>query len=349
VVQQGPPPRSGRPPAPGRPRGWSGGDFADDEEEYPPWAGPQAAPPRWADHDERERRRLRGGPAGTAGEAGSGQRVRRPGPADPPGPAERPGPADPAGPADPPGPQGPAARPGRSARGRAQARSRRGRQAKYIWGGAFVAVLLIVAGVGYEYLHRPSPPPAPDSLVTTFQPGELKSVPNACTAVTAATLNQYLPGNRHTVAPQSLDGNAQSLCSWSLDAKPMYRVLEVTVQAYAPSGLATGNGSATFAAKDAYQQARLLKMHPPKATHLPRATLTPVPGLGSSAFAALQVPPAGGDPTNLLTVVIRDRNVLITVVSQGPARARRGYAAVPPSQLQAAAVAAARDIVARMR
>jgi hypothetical protein len=219
----------------------------------------------------------------------------------------------------------------------------------YIWGGALVAVLLIAGGIGYEYFHRPSSPPAPANLVTTFQPGEFKAVPNACSAVTAATLNRYLPGNRHTIAPQSLDGSAQSLCSWSLDAKPTYRVLQVTVQAYTPSGLASGNGSATFAAKDAYQQASLLKTHPPKATHLPKATLSQLPGLGSSAFAALQVPPAGGDPTNLLTVVVRDRNVLITVVSQGPARARRGYSAAPPLELQAAAGAAARDIVARLR
>jgi hypothetical protein len=218
----------------------------------------------------------------------------------------------------------------------------------YIWGGALVVVLLIVAGVGYEYLHRPSPPPAAAGLITTFQRGEFKTVPNACSAVTTATLNQYLPGNRHTVAPQSLDGSAQSLCSWTLDAKPTYRVLQVTVQAYAPSGLASGNGSATFAAKDAYRQAGLLKTHPPRATHLPKATLSPVPGLGSSAFAALQVPPAGGDPTNLLTVVVRDHNVLITVVSQGPAKARRGYSAASPPELQAAAVAAARDIVAQM-
>jgi hypothetical protein len=325
VVQQGPPSREGRPPASGRPGGWSDGGFAgDDDEEYPPWAGPGAGP-RWADHDERERRRLRGAPG--AGQAEAERRGNRPGP----------------------GEQAGRSRPGRSARGRAAARARRGRRAMYIWGGALVAVLLIVGGVGYELLHRPSSPPAPADLVTTFQRGELKTVPNACTTVTAATLNQYLPGNRHTVAPQSLDGNAQSLCSWSLDAKPRYRVLQVTVQAYAPSGLASGNGSATFAAKDAYQQAGLLKTHPPKATHLRKATLAQVPGLGSSAFAALQVAPAGGNPTNLLTVVVRDHNVLITVVAQGPARTRRGYAAVPPLELQAAAEAAARDIVAQIR
>src|SRR5215813_1183093 len=265
VVQQGPPPpRPGQVP-PGRPRrDWSDGDYADDEE-YPPWAVPGTVPRR-TDHDERDRRRLRDRPARSTGEAAAEHPARRRAP-------------------DRDGPPG-----GRSARGRAAAGARRGRRAAYIWGGALVAVLLIVAGVGYEYLHRPSPQPAPESLVTTFQRGELKTVPSACSAVTAATLNQYLPGQRRVVTPKSLYGSAQSLCDWTLDAKPLYRVLQVTVRAYAPSGLASGNGSATFAAKDAYQQAGLQKTHPPKATHLPRATVVKLPGLGSSALAALQVP-----------------------------------------------------------
>jgi hypothetical protein len=209
-------------------------------------------------------------------------------------------------------------------------------------------VLLIVAGVGYVYFHQPSPPPAADSLVTTFQPGEFRTVPNACSAVTAATLDQYLPGKRHTVEPRSLYGGAQSLCNWTVDAKPRYRVLQVTVRAYPPSGLASGNGSATFAATDAYRQASQLKAHPLKAGRLPKATMSQVPGLGNSAFAALQVPSAGGDPTNLLTVVVRERNALITVVAQGPARPRRGYAAVSPLRLRGAAEAAARDVLAQM-
>jgi len=316
VAQQGPPPRSGRLPASGRPRGWSDEDFADDDEEYPPWAGPGTVSRR-ADHDERERRRLGDRPGRGAGEEAP-DRGRR-------------------------------GRPGRNARGRAAARNRRGHRAAYIWGGALVVVLLIVAAVGYEFFHRPSPPPVPSSLVTTFQPGEFKTVPNACTAVTGTTLDQYLPGKRRTIAPQSLYGSAQSLCDWTLDAKPLYRVLEVTVRAYAPSGLATGNGSATFAAKDAYQMAGFQLTRPPKATHLPKASLTQLSGIGSSAFVALQVPPAGGDPTNLLTVVVRDHNVLVTVVAQGPAKPRRGYQPAPPLQLRAAALAAARNVIARMR
>ena len=327
MVQQGPPPpRSGRVP-PGRTRrDWSDDDYSDDGEEYPPWAVPGMVPRR-ADHDERERRRLRDRPGGTAREAGAEQQARRRAPAGDAPPGGR----------------------GRSARGRPAASAQRGRRTAYVWGGALVAVLLIVAGVGYEYLHRPRPQPVPDSLVTTFQLGEFKTVPNACSAVTAATLNLYLPGHRRVVTPRSLYGSAQSLCDWTLDAKPLYRVLAVTVRAYAPSGLASGNGSATFAAQDAYQQASLAKRHPPRATHLPKATVFKLPGLGSSAFVALQVPSAGGDKTNLLTVVVRERNVLITVVSQGPARARGGYQPVSSPALQAAATAAARDVLARMR
>ena len=329
MVQQGPPSRRpGRVPAAGRPRGgWSDGDYADDDEEYPPWAGPGAVP-RWADHRERERRRLGGRPGPAVDEADAGRQARPPGQA---------------------GGDGATGRPRRQGRGRQDAaRARRARRAAYVWAGAFAAVLLIVAGVGYVYFHQPSPPPATDGLVTTFQRGELKTVPNACSAVTPATLDQYLPGKRHMVVPKSLYGGAASLCNWSVDARPVYRVLQVTVRAYPPSGLASGNGSATFAAKDAYQQISLAKTHPLKTSRLPKATLSQVPGLGDGAFAALQVPSAGGDTSNLLTVVVRHRNALITVVAQGPAKPRRGYTAVSTAHLRAAAVAAARDILGQM-
>ncbi len=323
MAQQGPPPpRSGRVSASGRPRrDWSD-EYVDSEEEHPPWAGPGVVP-RWADHDQRERRRLREGPAGPADEeVPAGYKHR----ASPP------------------------EQPVSGVRGRlAAARARRLRRTKHIWGGALVAILIIGAGTGYGLLHHPGPRAQPNALVTTFLPGEFRTVPNACSAVTPATLNRYLPGKRRTVAPKSLYGRAQSLCDWSVDARPMYRVLAVTMQAYAPSGLASGNGSATFAAKDAYRQASQQKISPPKATHLPKATVSQLSGLGTAAFAALQVPSAGGDLTNLLTVVVRDRNVLITVVSEGPARSGGGYAYVSPAQLRAAAVAAAHDILAQVR
>jgi hypothetical protein len=186
-------------------------------------------------------------------------------------------------------------------------------------------------------------------FVTTFQRGEFKSVPSACTAVTSATLNQYLPGKRRMVAPRSLDGSAQSLCNWTLDAPPVYRVLSVTAQAYAPSGLATGTGSATFAAIDTYHQALATMRHPLRATHLPVATVTPLHGVGTVAFAALQIVRAQGLATDLETVVARDHNVVVTVVLQGPHSPSGRYHAAQQSELQSGAIAAAANVVASLR
>jgi hypothetical protein len=218
----------------------------------------------------------------------------------------------------------------------------------WVWGGAAVAVAVIVAGLLFALGSSPASKGSTGGLVTTFQPGEFQTVPSACASVTTATLGQYLPGHRRMIAPHSLDGSAQSLCNWTLDAPPVYRVLEVTAQAYAPSGLASGDGSATLAAGDAYQQALQAKQHPAKDTHLPPATVTGVPGLGTIAFAALQVVPARGDATDLETVVVRDHNVLVTVVFQGPHGHTARYKPVSPVLLRAGAVATARDILSRL-
>ena len=84
--------------------------------------------------------------------------------------------------------------------------------------------------------------------------------------------------------------------------------------------------------------------HPLRATHLPPATVTALHGLGTVGFAALQVVLARGASTDLETVVARDRNVVITVVVQGP-HARNGrYRPAPQSELQSGAIAAATDI-----
>jgi hypothetical protein len=237
----------------------------------------------------------------------------------------------------------PAWEPGSRSR-KAAARSRRRSRITWVWAGAAVAVVLIVAAVVVKLSGHQAAPVSNDGFVTTFQRGEFKTVPNSCTAVTSATLGQYLPGKRRMVAPRSLNGSAQSLCNWTLDAPPVYRVLEVNTQAYSPSGLATGNGSATNAAIDAYQQAAATMRHPLRATHLPPATVTELHGLGTAAFAALQVVLARGYSTDLETVVARDHNVVITVVMQGP-HARSGrYRAAAQSELQSGAIAAATDI-----
>ena len=130
--------------------------------------------------------------------------------------------------------------------------------------------------------------------------------------------------------------------------RPVYRLLNVQAQAYSPNGLASGDGSATNAAIDGYAQALRQKINPPRLTHLPKATITPLAGLGSKAFSAFQKIRAGGITTDQLTVVVRDRNVLVTVVFEGDS-GRGGYRAVPASQLSAGAVATARDVLAHLK
>jgi len=101
----------------------------------------------------------------------------------------------------------------------------------------------------------PGPAPVtPDGLITTFQPGELQTVPDACGTVPAATVQNYLPGQVKQASPLPIDGSAGSACDWTIDHPPVYRLLELSLLAYAPSGLASGDGSATYAAIDAYGQ-----------------------------------------------------------------------------------------------
>jgi hypothetical protein len=322
VAQQGPPPPrpSRRSPSPRR-TPWSADaypwDSGDAESgEYPPWAGPDIAP-RWA--GEQAGRRDRGGRTGTA---------------------ERP-----AGP--------PRAQPRHTSPGfRSKfflARARRTRRYSYIWGGAAVmAIAIIVVVTVLELSGHSAPKPVVPGLVTTYQRGEFKTVPDSCRSVSANTLAAYLPGHRRMVAPEPLNGRAESQCNWTLDAPPVYRLLQVTVQVYPPSALASGNGSATANAKDAYATALASKRRPPKTTHLPPATISLVPRVGDGGFSALQEVSSRRATTDVVTVVVRDRNVLVTAVLQGFA-GRGRYRAVPVSKLQAGATAAARDILSRLR
>jgi hypothetical protein len=348
VAQQGSPPhRRGRLPAASRrgdsrATGSDSWDEPDNDEEYPPWAGPGIGP-RWADHDERQRRkhgRDEDAQRGDAEERGDTEAWTGPEPDEAAWEDFRP--RDDARPPD-RADRGPGFRSRRAA-----ARSKRRSRMVWVWGAAAVAVAAIVAGLLFTLGGNSAPKASLPGLVTTYQSGELKTAPNACTSVTSATLGQYLPGNRRMVAPHSLDGGAQSLCNWTLDAAPVYRVLQVSVQAYAPSALATGNGSATSAATDAYKQALQAKQHPAKNTHLPPALMTSVPGLGTAAFGALQVVLARGASTDLETVVVRDHNVIVTVVFQGPHGHTGRYAPVSVTLLRAGATAVARNIVSQL-
>jgi hypothetical protein len=275
-----------------------------------------AVTPSWADHEERQRRMrgsLDGGPGEPppgedfGGDGGGGLGFRR---------------------------------------RRGAARARRTRLKRYIWGGAVVAVATIATVTLLQLGGNSQPKASIPGLVTTFQPGELKTVPSACSSVAATTLSQSMQGKPRSLAPRSLDGKAQSVCDWTVDAPPVYRHMEVTLQAYSPSGLATGNGSATNAALDAYQQAMQQKIKPPKGTGLPKATMTQPGHLGAQAFAALQIVRARGNMTDIETVVTRVRNVLVTVVLQGSHSGR--YGPVNSSQLYGGAVAVARDAISHL-
>ena len=227
-------------------------------------------------------------------------------------------------------------------------RARKARR-KLIIGGICAIVAVCVGAIVWLFV-RPSPPPVvkPD-FVQTFQPGEMQSVPDACQVVTGTVLSQYMPGQPSKVHSASLNGKTSSQCTWTLDAKPVYRVLEVTNQAYAPSGLNPGNGSATSGAILAYSEAEQQLAHPAKSTHLPAAVVSKVPGLGDSAFSAVQVIRRAGTVNDLVTLVIRDRNVLITVALQGEQRAAAGgYGPVRLSELQAGTLAAARQALAAL-
>ena len=183
----------------------------------------------------------------------------------------------------------------------------------------------------------------PGALITTFQPGELRQVPNACHVVPAATVQQYLPGTPKVASPLPVDGSAASACNWTVDKPPLYRLMQVSLNAYAPNGLASGNGSATRAATDAYDLALQDLQAPPKGSPASRATVQVLSGFGDQAFSALQVFHVGGAVTDVATVMVRYHNVVVTVTLNGLEHSNKGnYGPVSKTQLAAAAMAFAR-------
>ena len=200
--------------------------------------------------------------------------------------------------------------------------------------GTVIAVLLLAGGGAGPAAVTPG------ALITTFQPGELRQVPDACNAVPAATVQHYLPGKAKVASPLPVNGAAESACNWTIDQAPVYRLLELNLLAYAPNGLASGNGSATFAAMDAYDSTLQGMQAPPKHSPDPRAAVTALPGLGDQAFSAMQVFRVGGAITDVATVVVRYHNVVVTVTVNGLEHSNRGsYGPVSQTQLSAAALA----------
>jgi hypothetical protein len=209
-------------------------------------------------------------------------------------------------------------------------------------GIAIALVLLLPGGSGPAQV-------TPGALVTTFQPGELRQVPNACHSVPAATVQRYLPGKAKMTAPLPVNGSAESACNWTIDSPPVYRLLELNMLAYAPNGLASGNGSATAAAKDAYDSTMFLTQNPPKRSFAPRATVSSLTGLGNEAFSAMRVFRVGGAVTDVATVMVRYHNVIVTVTLNGLQHSNRGsYGPVSKSDLSAAALAFAQAAAATL-
>ena len=203
--------------------------------------------------------------------------------------------------------------------------------------GAVLAVVLLTGG-------RPGPASVtPGALITTFQPGELRQVPNACRAVPAATVQKYLPGTPKVASPLQVNGSLESACNWTVDKPPRYRLMQLNLNAFAPNGLASGNGSATRAAIDAYALALQDMRHPPKGAPARKATVQVLSGFGNQAFSALQVFHVGGAVTDVATVMVRYHNVIVTVKLNGTEHSNKGnYGPVSKPQLAAAAMAFAR-------
>jgi hypothetical protein len=207
-----------------------------------------------------------------------------------------------------------------------------------------IAGLVVVAGgvtAAIVVPGGPGPAPVtPDGLITTFQPGELQTVPDACGTVPAATVQHYLPGPVKQASPLPINGSAGSACDWTIDDAPVYRLLELNLLAYAPSGLASGDGSATYAAIDAYSQTLQALQDPSAHSAEPKATISTLNGLGNEAFSATQVFRRGGAVTDVASVVVRYHNVVVSVTLNGLEHSNRGsYGPVSMSDLSSAALA----------
>jgi hypothetical protein len=229
-------------------------------------------------------------------------------------------------------------------RGRAAAtRLRKSRRRVYRWCGTAIVLCIAAAGVTAIVTHHH---PKPALYVTSLQHGEFKSVPSACTSVSTSVLNQFLPAAGRT-STNELAGSTDSQCSFTVDAKPNFLVLEVQAQSYEPFAAATGVGSATANAHDNFAVVQQGLAHPPKRSPLPPAQISKVTGLGQQAFTAFQREHVSGIVTDVVTVVIRERNAVITASMSGQ-ESGHGFGPVPVTTLEAGARAAASAMLAKV-
>jgi hypothetical protein len=229
-------------------------------------------------------------------------------------------------------------------RGRAAAtRMRKSRRRIYRWCGVAIAACVVAAGIVAIVTHH-SPKPQP--YVTSLQRGEFTSVPNACTSIGVSVLNQFLPGPGRTTT-STIASNTNSQCSFTVDSKPNFLVMQVQAESYQPFAAATADGSATGNARDNFAAAQLTLAHPPKKSPLPAAQITKVTGLGQQAFMAFQNEHVAGIATDIVTVVVRERNVVITASLSGQ-ESGHGFGPVPTSTLEAGAKTAAQAMLAKV-
>jgi hypothetical protein len=296
-------------PRPGGASPWPQDDpftAADDEADLPPWAGLTIRPVRAADP---RTRAPRAEPAEAA-----------PDEADADGPRRRRG----------------------LGRGRAAAaRLRKSRRRVYVLcGTAVVLAVAVAAFLAVRALPKHHPKP---TFITSLQPGEFATVPGACNSVSAPLLASYLPGQVTKVNPAGTSAS-YSQCSFTVDRKPAFRVLEVTAQAYQPSAVAAGNGSATDNAVDSFVIAEQTLRAPGKKSAVPPGQVTRITGLGTEAFRGVQVIHTSSAVNDLVTVMARQRNLVVTVTLQAQASGS-GYGPVDTGSIEAGALAIARAVL----
>ena len=222
----------------------------------------------------------------------------------------------------------------------AAARRRRSKRRLETWGGAALVIAVLVAGgLWLTRSHAPK-----SQFVTTLQAGEFRSVPDACKVIGATELQALLKGTPKSVQPFTAAVHSQ--CTYTVDAKPTFRLLSLTVQAFPPSLTAPGTGSATANARYSFALDRTGLAKPSKGTAQPPAVITAIHGLGGEAFSAAQTFHTGM-LTDRVTVWVMYRNVLIEVSLMGEASG--GFGPVTTAELGTGALSAARTVFAAVK
>jgi len=231
-------------------------------------------------------------------------------------------------------------------------RADRRKRRRMLFAGGGVAIVAIGVAAYFLVGSGSSATPGFGNLITSFLPGELQTVPDACSTVPATTLNEYLNGTRKVAEPP-LNTGANTECTWTVDNPPTYRVLEVQIEAYSPSAL-YGNGSATDAAELNYESFEQSYAKPGPKSGEPTAAVSDLSGMPggteTSSFLATQVFNREGAKTDVANVLVRYRNVIITVVVDGldQSSGAKKYGPVSMSDLSSVAQTVARQVAGKV-